>query len=988
MRLKSTSVIQSVAKAIKSELPENHWLDIMACSAIIEAAEGDTAGLGLSWEDLWDRAGEELQPYADKYPRLFKLAGHFHGRLKGYGKHPAGVIIDPDHPLTENLPLRMGEDGQLIAQFDLKVLELLGFVKFDLLNIANLDMIQTAMDLIFERTGRRINPYAWIDELEDPLIYDRIGAGHTLGLFQIGSAIGTQMSRRMKPQNLHELADMVTLVRPGPSRSGLTDRYLARRAGEEEVTYLDPRLEPVFGKTWAAMIYQEQLMRACMVMAGYDDVQADKVRKILGKKKVEAAKVLGVDFIEKAIANNTDESVARELWAQMEEFARYCVAGDTRIHLAASGPHSDGTVAVAELHRRLHSKLPAYANAGTSAGVVGRPKSTFTGPCVCCGEFAKSYIRGYCTNKCEAWLRKFHTPTKGLYALGYFADGRIRPAQVLDVVESGEQELFRVTLESGHALDATAGHRHLTSVGYREVRELAVGDQLMIDLGYEAVREGRRLTVGERRRAGSINGAHGEDNHGFIDGGHATWQAWRETHDQVCVQCASRENVQQAHLNGDEKDNRPENFAWLCQPCHSRYDYAVNDRRRRWQKGHLTGPSRIVSIESIGIEMTYDVVMEAPHNFVANGIITHNSFGFAHALAYAILAVWTAWFKFHFPLYFLCGALTYAGASSNSGELIPAFVEETRRMGYRVLPPDINLSGRGFALGNTGLDIRYGLDAIKGVGAVAVEAILAAQPFTSWEDFLERRGSKVNAGHIRTMVRLGVFDSLEPNRKVLEARLEFEALPAGEQCQHRVSSERGLVWLPTPKKGAPQEPESVDWTLPCSFDWEHEPDTTSVRTGKLERRKAPPKKCSKACRQWAPAAGPEIGELVPYTDAQIRTIEQEMLGVYLSSTPFDLIPDEDKERFATADDVQNGPNGSYAVAAVVQGFRPARNRDDMGFVQLVTPRGSLSVVAFPSIYEQYGAQFIKGTLAYTLLSKNDKGCSLTTFIPIDQGVSA
>lgn len=977
MRLKSKSAIQAVARALKSSLPEDHWPDVMACSAIIETAEGDTAGLGLSWDELWDRAGDALEPYAEKYPRVFELARQFHSRLKSYGKHPAGVIIDPDAPLTENLPLRMGEDGQMIAQFDLKVLEMLGYVKFDLLNISNLDMLQRAMDLIRERTGKIINPYAWVDELEDPYLYEQISEGHTLGLFQMGTPTGTTMCRRMKPTGLHELADLVTLVRPGPARSGLTDAYLARRKGEAEMEYLDPRLEPVFGKTWAAMIYQEQLMKACMVMAGFDDVEADKVRKVLGKKKVEEAKKLGQVFIRRAIENNTEEIVARELWGQMEEFARYCVAGDTRIHLAASGPHSDGTVTAAELHRKLHSKLPAFANAGQSTGAVGRPASDFAGPCVCCDEFAAKYIRGYCQNRCEAWLRKFRDPNKGLYALSYFADGRIRPARVLDVVESGVQELFRITLVSGHTIDATAGHRHLTPAGYREVRDLAVGDELMVDLGYDTHQENRRLTTGDRRSVGTVNGAFGASNYGFVDGGYAVWKEWRETHERVCSQCGSRDNVQQAHLNGNEKDNRPSNYAWLCQPCHSRYDYAVNDRRRRWQKGHRSAPSAIVSVESIGTEMTYDVVMEAPHNFVANGIVTHNSFGYAHALAYAILGVWTAWFKFHYPLYFLTAAL-----STVEADKYPAFVEEARRMGYKVLPPDINLSGRGFGLGDTGLDIRFGIDSVKGVGPAAVETIIANQPYSSWEDFRERSGA--NSGVTKTLVRIGAFDSLVPNRKYLERLLEHEAVKDAEKCVHRGPETSGVVWLATPKRGQEAEPEKADWSLPCSYDWLAEPDEVNEATGKKVRRRPPPKKCSKACRRWEPVlADDAVGTVAPYTDKQVREIEQEMLGIFLSSTPFDAIPAEDLAEFATAEDVETGPNGTYMVAALLSDHYFARNRTDMGFVKLATPRGTLSAVCFPDEWEQFFPLFRKGQLVYTSLAKTDRGQTLKVYLPID-----
>jgi DNA polymerase III subunit alpha len=360
------------------------------------------------------------------------------------------------------------------------------------------------------------------------------------------------------------------------------------------------------------------------------------------------------------------------------------------------------------------------------------------------------------------------------------------------------------------------------------------------------------------------------------------------------------------------------------------------------------------------------------------------SFGFAHALAYGILAVWTAWFKFHYPLYFLCGAL-----STVKDENLPAFVEEARRMGYKVLPPDINLSGRGFSLGNTGLDIRYGLDKIKGLGAVAVESIIAAQPYTSWDDFIARRGSKVNKGHIATMVKLGVFDFLEPNRRVLEQRLTFDALPAAQQCAHRVSGDQKLVWLPSPKRGIPAEPETVAWTLPCGFDWQSEPDSISERTGKLERRKAPPKTCSKGCRQWTQAAGPEDVTVAPYSAAEIRAIEQELLGTYLSSTPFDVIPAEDMEQFATADDIETGEPGNYMVAAVVQGVRKIQTKkgDDMAIVAFSTPRGSFTAAAFPSFWQEQGDQFVKGGLAYALVTKGDRGCRLDTFIPI-QGVTA
>jgi DNA polymerase-3 subunit alpha len=677
MRLRSKSSFKDISKAIAAQLPEDYFPDVQAIVDIVEAAEGDTAGLGLPWADLWARIEEPVTELGlvEKYPELFQLAAHFHGRLKTYGKHPAGIIIDPDNPLTENLPLRQGEDGQMIAQFDLKVLELLGYVKIDLLNISNLDTIQMTVDLIEKTTGKRVNPYAWLDELEDPYLYEQIGEGHCLGLFQIGSNIGIGMSRRMKPQNLRELADSITIVRPGPDRSGLKDLYLERRAGESEVSYPDPRMAVVLGNTWGCMIYQEQLMKLCMVIAGMDDVEADKVRKILGKKKVEEAKLMGADFIRRALATGTDEMVTRELWGQMEEFAKY-------------------------------------------------------------------------------------------------------------------------------------------------------------------------------------------------------------------------------------------------------------------------------------------------------------SFGYAHALSYAILGVWTAWFKFHYPLQFLCAALSIADSNK-----IPAYVEEARRMGYKVLPPDINSSGRGFSLGDSGLDIRYGLDAIKGVGEAALTPILANQPFTSFEDFRERAVG-VNSGVLKTLVRIGAFDSLEPNRRWLQKMLEHEDIPAAQQCQHRVEEERPVVWLPSPVKGAPVEPETTEWMLPCGYDWEGEPDEINDKTGRKIKRKAPAKKCTKSCRHWSPFEPPAAEDVLPYDDRQIRVIEKDMLGIYLSSTPFDVIPEEDLARLATAEDILAGPEGkTYMAAAIIQGFRTAKKRQDMGFLSLSTPRGSFSTVVFPAMYALHGDEFRVGRLVYVAVSKNHRGQALEVFEP-------
>jgi DNA polymerase-3 subunit alpha len=134
------------------------------------------------------------------------------------------------------------------------------------------------------------------------------------------------------------------------------------------------------------------------------------------------------------------------------------------------------------------------------------------------------------------------------------------------------------------------------------------------------------------------------------------------------------------------------------------------------------------------------------------------SFNKAHAFAYAVLGFWTAWFKFHFPREFLVAALSTVDKAR-----IPDFVNEARRMGYEVLPPDINDSGRGFS--GKGVTIRYGLDSVKGVAEKAMEALLQGQPYASWDDFLERKGEGCAPGH-QGLAQVGAFDRWFPNRRV------------------------------------------------------------------------------------------------------------------------------------------------------------------------------------------------------------------------------
>jgi DNA polymerase-3 subunit alpha len=374
------------------------------------------------------------------------------------------------------------------------------------------------------------------------------------------------------------------------------------------------------------------------------------------------------------------------------------------------------------------------------------------------------------------------------------------------------------------------------------------------------------------------------------------------------------------------------------------------------------------------------------------------SFNRAHAFAYAILGIWTAWFKIHYPSRYLCATL-----STVDKDRIPEFVEEARRMEFNVLPPDINLSGKGFTADSIG--VRYGLDSVKGVGEAAVDAVVAGQPYTSFEDFLERKTSKCNMGQVKILAKVGSFDSLEPNRRGLEQRIGFdEEFAKGTDTCVWKGPEKRVVWMPailtaerreelralgetdqeTAKDQLAELLDITEHTLPCQYPWDSEPDVLG-RTGKPTKRKPPVKKCSRGCRQFAQPDLPTIDSFAPYTDEDIREIEMEYLGVFLSSTPFDRIPEEDKAAFITGVELLGAPSGKYFVATYITGVRKQQDRRgrDMAFLKCSTERGPIDVTVFGDAFDDYGQLLTPGRLTLMQVSKNNRGQSLDVLVDLD-----
>ena len=934
-RLKNKGVIQKVAKALGSRITVD-FMDLKEISRIITAAEAHTAGAGLKWDELWEQEGDLLEPYRQKYPEIFEVSDKLVKRLASYGRHASGIVIDPEESIVDRLPLRTAgsekEGRQIVTEFDFEWLEFLGFLKFDFLTLRTLDTIQQCVDLIADDRalpGISIDIDSWVDEYEDPQVWDMLCEGDTLGVFQIETSEGSKLVRRMQPRSIADLSAILTLVRPGPMRSGLTDSYLRRRFGQEEIVATLPEMEAVLGRTYLCMIYQEDIMGVCQALAGYDLAEADKVRAILGKKKVEEAKKEGRRFIERCKERGLDEATVEHIWSQMEEFAKYCVTGDTKIMLAGAGQNSDGWMDVADAYRRLHVDPPS------------------------------------------PWRAKFRARKKGVFGMAVHPDGRIRKCRILDVQPAGMQRVVKIVLENGMSITATPDHRHLTPEGLRCVDDgLAVGDMLIVNGGYERdsyTPERDRTTVGERVSEGAINSAFGDDNYGYINGGFASLSAWTAQTPKVCAECGhdgSERRIERAHLDGDRQNNEWSNLRMLCSSCHKKFDYEHNGRRRRGEKGLLSSESRIVSISDEGVQMTYDVMMDEPHVWIANGIATTNTFNRAHAWSYAVLAYWTAWLKCHFPAHFLVAVLSTVDKAR-----IPEFVELARRNGFSVSAPDVNDSQIGFSVSSDRLGVRYGFSSIPDIGTAAANAIIESQPYASWDDFVSRRGPACNWGHIKKLAAVGTFDSILPvgqHRAALERLIEQMAEGKAITCVHKRPGYEG--------------PNG----LPCAFPWETE--VTIGKSGKPLKQRPLPKTCSRACRQYHEQETYTWPRVDPLSEREVRERERAALGVYLSSTPFDIVSTEylDAESILYGFEAESAPAGNHVVFGMVQSIRKHvdRSGNQMAFLRVNSRGYELDLTCFSKTWFQIEHLVSRDVLALFEINRNARGSTISNFYPI------
>ncbi len=269
----------------------------------------------------------ELKAIQRDDPLIAEVLGYgrsLEGLVRHAGTHAAGVVLS-DHPLDEMVPMYTGNT----TQYDGSSVEKVGLLKIDFLGLKNLSVIRDCLELVYRRHGKRIRPEDIASD--DPKTYELLKRCDTAGVFQLESEIARDVLRRVAPDNFRELIPVLSLFRPGPLGSGMTETYIKGKHGTTPISYPHPSLEGVLAETFGVMVYQEQVMQVASTLGGFTYGRADLLRRAMAKKTGELDS-FREEFIRGAAGKGIEAKVARQVFDQIIPFASY---GFNKSHSAA-----------------------------------------------------------------------------------------------------------------------------------------------------------------------------------------------------------------------------------------------------------------------------------------------------------------------------------------------------------------------------------------------------------------------------------------------------------------------------------------------------------------------------------------------------------------------------------------------------------------------------------------------------------------------------
>lgn len=878
-RMKARAAVRDVGRAMNLPLP---YVDKIA--KLIPFDTKMTIDIALATPDLKSIYEQDKDAH-----RLIDLARSVEGLARNASIHAAGVVISPE-PLTHCAPLQKMNADEIVVQYEMASAARVGLLKMDFLGLRNLTIMADAVAMIQKRHGICLDPSLF--PLDDPDTYALLREGKGVGVFQMESSGMRSLMVEMRPEGFEDLVAQLALYRPGPLNSGVVSDYVKRKHGKSPVSYLHPALEPILKPTYGVIVYQEQVMRVANELAGYSMAEADELRSAMGKKNVEKMLRHRQRFVSGCVAHGIDQAIAEQIFEWIEHFAGYgfnkCVVGSTRILDADSGK---------------------------------------------------------CITVDEALERE-----APLWTFGCSAELTLVRRRVLGVFPNGRVQVNRLVTEEGRNLVATANHPLLTPRGWRFLGDLEPGDTVAVMAGFGENLEGgwnsspcracgpwrfeeegggcaRAISIfgpgrveGARDVAGAMTGPRpapaGSDDPdeeapprpaltypGLSDRpaalpGMPLWlpegrfePLEGEGDIPPCLAGFSGKPFAPVSVPEPEQSRPPLSQAISQAARVLAGNVGVTPPKVRWERVMLQEPA--------GMAKTYDLEVEDIHNFVAEGLVVHNS----HSAAYALVAFQTAYLKVHYPSEYMAALLS---SVMDTTDKISVYIRECRNMGIPILPPSINHSEVGFSVEEGG--IRYGLAAIKNVGRAAVEGLQeerkAGGAYASLHELCGRIDPRLmNRRILESLIKVGALEGLGPNRASLLASLD-DALEYGQQLQKdRLSGQISLFDLGPVSESAPS-----------------------------------------LCLEI-----PEVNR------AELQAWDKELLGLYLTSHPLDGLEGLWKRTPLLA--VENlgtlGSDRGVWVGGIVHSLKRhvTRTKQTMAFLEVEDFTGTVEVIVLPKVYE-------------------------------------
>ena len=306
LQFKDKGVVRDIARVLHIPLP-----DVNKVLKVID-----------TWDDYC--TSKQASWFREKYPEIEQYGEQLRGRIRGTGIHAAGVVTSKN-PIFKYAPMETrtspGNKERIpVVGVDMEEAERIGLIKIDALGLKTLSVLRDTLDIIKDRHGKEIDLLSV--NMEDSKVYQMLSDGFTKGVFQCEATPYTNLLVKMGVKNFNELAASNALVRPGAMNTIGKD-YILRKHGKQNISYHHQVMKQFTSDTYGCILYQEQVMQACTELGGMSMAEADKVRKIIGKKKDAKEFDQFKDRFVKGASQYLRPEVAEELWHDFEAHAGY-----------------------------------------------------------------------------------------------------------------------------------------------------------------------------------------------------------------------------------------------------------------------------------------------------------------------------------------------------------------------------------------------------------------------------------------------------------------------------------------------------------------------------------------------------------------------------------------------------------------------------------------------------------------------------------------